>query len=43
MKELLAEPSNQLQLDDTTGSISWAPNDVLAKVMGKERKAIFVG
>ena len=38
MKELLAEPSNQLQLDDTTGSISWAPNDVFAKVMGKERK-----
>ncbi|KAL0003168.1 hypothetical protein SO802_016949 [Lithocarpus litseifolius] len=23
---------------DTTGSIAWAPNDVFAKVMGKERK-----
>ena len=38
MKELLAEPSNQLQLDDTSGSIAWAPDDVFAKVMGKERK-----
>ena len=40
MKELLAEPSNQLQLqsDDISGNIAWAPDDVLAKVMGKERK-----
>ncbi|KAL0002039.1 hypothetical protein SO802_015820 [Lithocarpus litseifolius] len=38
MKELLAEPSNQLQSDDTSGSIAWASDDVFAKVMGKERK-----
>ena len=38
MKELLAKPSNQLQSDDTSGSIAWAPDDVFAKVMGKERK-----
>ena len=38
MKDLLAEPSNQLQSDDTSGSIAWVLNDVFAKVMGKERK-----
>ena len=38
MKELLAEPSNQLESSDTSGSIAWAPNDVFAKVMGKDRK-----
>ena len=38
MKELLPDPSKQLQSDDTSGSIAWASNDVFAKVMGKERK-----
>ena len=38
MKELWAEPSNQLQSSDTSGSIAWAQDDVFAKVMGKERK-----
>ena len=38
MKELLAEPSNQLQSSDISGSIAWAPDDVFAKVMGKECK-----
>ena len=38
MKELLVEPSNHLQSSDTSGSIAWAPNDVFAKVIGKERK-----
>ena len=38
MKELLAEPSNQLQSNDTSGSIAWAPDDVFAKVMGKKHK-----
>ncbi|KAL0005063.1 hypothetical protein SO802_012624 [Lithocarpus litseifolius] len=38
MNELLADPSNQLQSSDTSGSITWAPDDVFAKVMGKERK-----
>ena len=38
MKELLAKPLNQLQSSDTSGSIAWAPNDVFAKVMGKELK-----
>ncbi|KAL0017546.1 hypothetical protein SO802_004615 [Lithocarpus litseifolius] len=38
MKELLAELSNQLQSSDPSGSIAWAPDDVFAKVMGKERK-----
>ena len=38
MKELLVEPSNQLQSDDTSGSIAWASNDVFVKVMGKECK-----
>ncbi|XP_030924792.1 uncharacterized protein LOC115951783 [Quercus lobata] len=37
-KELLAEPSNQLQSSDISGSIAWAPDDVFAKVMGKECK-----
>ncbi|XP_075662936.1 uncharacterized protein LOC142632415 [Castanea sativa] len=37
--ELLAKPSNQLQLDDTSGSIAWASDDVFAKVMGKKRKS----
>ena len=38
MKELLVESLNQLQSDDTSGSIAWALDDVFAKVMGKERK-----
>nr|POE76925.1 hypothetical protein CFP56_26316 [Quercus suber] len=38
MKELLAGPSNQLQSSDTSSSIAWSPDDVFAKVMGKERK-----
>ncbi|KAK9984959.1 hypothetical protein SO802_034484 [Lithocarpus litseifolius] len=38
MKELLADPANHLQSSDTTGSIAWAPDDVFAKVMGKECK-----
>ncbi|KAL0007164.1 hypothetical protein SO802_008666 [Lithocarpus litseifolius] len=38
MKELLVNPSNQLQSSDTTGSIARAPDDVFAKVMGKEHK-----
>ena len=38
MKELLAEPSNQLQSSDTSGCIAWAPDDVFAKVMGKKHK-----
>ena len=38
MKELLAEPSNHLQSSDTSGSIAWAPDDVFAKVIGKECK-----
>nr|POE59603.1 hypothetical protein CFP56_15805 [Quercus suber] len=43
MKELLAEPSNQLQSSDTSGSIAWALDDVFAKVMGKERKGHICG
>ena len=43
MKELLAEPSNQLQSDDVSGSIAWAPNDVFAKVMGNEHKGCIRG
>ena len=43
MKELLAKPLNQLQSDDTSGSIAWAPDDVFAKVMGKERKGRICG
>ena len=38
MKELMVEPSDQLQSSDTSGSIAWSTNDVFAKVMGKERK-----
>ena len=38
MKELLADPSNQLQSSNTSGSIAWSTDDVFAKVMGKERK-----
>ena len=38
MKELLADPSNQLQSSDTSGSISWSTDDVFAKVMSKEHK-----
>ncbi|XP_075665970.1 uncharacterized protein LOC142635752 [Castanea sativa] len=38
MKELLADPSNQLQLSNTSGSIAWSLDDVFAKVMGKERQ-----
>ena len=38
MKEVLGEPSNQLQSSDTSGSIAWSTNDVFAKVMDKERK-----
>ena len=38
MKELLANPSNQLQSFDTSGSITWSTDDVYAQVMGKERK-----
>nr|POE73102.1 hypothetical protein CFP56_56601 [Quercus suber] len=38
MKELLVEPSNQLQSSDTNGSIAWSTDDMFAKVMDKERK-----
>ena len=38
MKELLVDPSNQLQSSDINGSIAWSTNDVFAKVMGKECK-----
>ncbi|XP_075643833.1 uncharacterized protein LOC142615040 isoform X2 [Castanea sativa] len=38
MKELLEMSSNQLQSSDTSGSIAWSPDDVFAKVMGKECK-----
>ena len=38
MKELLADPSNQLQSFDTSGSIAWSSDDVYAKVMGKDCK-----
>ena len=43
MKELLVEPSNQLQSFDISGSIAWAPDDVFAKVMGKEHKCHICG
>ncbi|KAK9986805.1 hypothetical protein SO802_031756 [Lithocarpus litseifolius] len=43
MKELLVEPSNQLQSSDTSGSIAWASDDVYAKVMSKERKGCIRG
>ena len=39
MKELLVDPSNQLQSSDITGSIAWSTDDMFAKVMGKERKS----
>ena len=38
MKQLLVDPSNQLQSSDINGSIAWSTNDVFAKVMGKECK-----
>ena len=38
MRELLADPENQLQSSDTSGSIAWSRDDVFAKVMGKEHK-----
>ena len=43
MKELLADPSNQLQSFDTSGSIAWSSDDVYAKVMGKDRKGRICG
>ena len=43
MKELLADPSNQLQSFDTSGSIAWSTDDVFTKVMGKERKCCIRG
>ena len=39
MKELLADPSNQLQSSDTSGSIAWSTDDVFTKVMGKEHQS----
>ena len=38
MKELLVDPSNQLQSSDISGSIAWSTDDVFVKVMGKEHK-----
>ena len=43
MKELLVDPSNQLQPSNTSGSIAWSTDDVFAKVMGKERKCRICG
>nr|POE84897.1 hypothetical protein CFP56_65449 [Quercus suber] len=43
MKELLADPSNQFQSSDTSGSIAWSIDDVNAQVMGKERKGCIHG
>ena len=43
MKELLAELLNQLQSSDISGSIAWEPDDMFAKVMGKERKGLIHG
>ena len=43
MKQLLADPENQLQSSDTSGSIAWSRDDVFAKVLGKECKVVFVG
>ena len=43
MKELLVDPSNQLQSSDTSGSIARSIDDVFAKVMGKERKCCICG
>ena len=38
MKELLADPSNQLQSSNTSGSLAWSTDGVIAKVIGKERE-----
>nr|POE96635.1 hypothetical protein CFP56_62987 [Quercus suber] len=38
MKELLADPFNQLQSSDTSDSIAWLTDDMNAQVMYKERK-----
>ena len=38
MKELLADPSNQLQSSNTSGSIAWSIDGVFAKVIAKEHK-----
>ena len=38
MKELLADPSNQLQSSNTSGSLAWSTDGVFTKVIGKERK-----
>ena len=43
LKELLPDPSNQLQSSDTSGSIAWSTNDVFAKVMDKECKGCIHG
>ena len=43
MKELLSDPSNQLQSSNPTGSIAWSTDDVFAKVIGKERKGYVLG
>ena len=43
MKELLANPSNQLQSSDISGSIAWSTDDVFTKVMGKEHKCCIRG
>ena len=43
MKELLADPSNQLQSFDTSGSIAWSIDDVYAQVTGKECKVCIHG
>ena len=43
MKELLVDPSNQLQSSNTSGSIAWSSDDVFAKVMGKEHKGCIRG
>ncbi|KAK9986987.1 hypothetical protein SO802_031938 [Lithocarpus litseifolius] len=43
IKELLVNPSNQLQLFDTSDSIAWAPDDVFAQVMAKEGKCCIRG
>ena len=43
MKELMVEPSDQLQSSDTSGSIAWSTDNMFAKVMGKERKGCIRG
>ena len=43
MKELLVDPSNQLQSSNTSGSIAWSSDDVFAKVMVKEHKGCIRG